>query len=175
MTNLRLIALLDARDRALFVRWVLDATAPARQARFWHMLTHAGGARVTILGALLPFLLGAGSLRAAAAQACVALAISHGIVHLMKRSVLRARPAVPARALQVTAPDQFSFPSGHSSAALTVAFTYSLAFPSLAAPLIGIATLTGISRVRLGVHYPGDVLAGQGIAILTVLLVRALL
>ena len=36
-----------------------------------------------------------------------------------------------------------------------------------------IAVLIGMSRVRLGVHYPGDVLVGQLIAIATGVAVRA--
>jgi undecaprenyl-diphosphatase len=39
-------------------------------------------------------------------------------------------------------------------------------------PLIVIATLVGASRVFLGVHYPGDVLVGQLIAIATALIIR---
>jgi undecaprenyl-diphosphatase len=36
------------------------------------------------------------------------------------------------------------------------------------------ATLVGFSRVRLGVHYPGDVLVGQALAIVSVLALRGL-
>jgi undecaprenyl-diphosphatase len=50
---------------------------------------------------------------------------------------------------------------------MAVAFGYAMAFPSLAAPLIAMAFLVGASRVFLGVHYPGDVLVGQLIAVLT--------
>jgi undecaprenyl-diphosphatase len=34
-------------------------------------------------------------------------------------------------------------------------------------PLLVLAWLVGFSRVMLGVHYPGDVLVGQAIALIT--------
>jgi undecaprenyl-diphosphatase len=54
---------------------------------------------------------------------------------------------------------------------MAVAFVYAVAFPALAAPLLMLAAAVGVSRVCLRVHYPGDVLAGQAIAILTALCV----
>lgn len=166
---------LDARDRALLGRWVLDELTPARAARAWRGLTHAGGLRVSVLAVLAPGFLGAGAVRTAAVVAGLALLLSHLVVQLVKRRVLRARPtAHAAHVAHVEVPDRFSFPSGHSCAAMSVAFAYAAAFPALAVPLTLLATLVGFSRVRLGVHYPGDVVAGQAIAIATVLALRAL-
>jgi undecaprenyl-diphosphatase len=73
----------------------------------------------------------------------------------------------------VAEPDRFSFPSGHSAAAMSVAIAYAVAYPSAAAPLIALAALVGMSRVFLGVHYPGDVLIGQLLAALTYLALPA--
>jgi membrane-associated phospholipid phosphatase len=41
-------------------------------------------------------------------------------------------------------------------------------FPVWAGPLLFLALLVGFSRVRLAVHYPSDVLAGQALAVGTV-------
>jgi membrane-associated phospholipid phosphatase len=41
-------------------------------------------------------------------------------------------------------------------------------------PLVAIAALVGLSRVCLGVHYPGDVFAGQAIALTTGFVVLAI-
>ena len=169
-----LLSRIDARDRALLGRWVLDDLTPARTARLWRALTHLGGARVSIVAVLLPYALGGMMLRTAAWQAGAALLLSHLMVQLVKRRLKRARPTVHVldRA-HADIPDQFSFPSGHSAASMSVAFAYAVAMPSLAVPLVLWATIVGFSRVRLGVHYPGDVVVGQGMAIATVLALRA--
>ena len=50
---------------------------------------------------------------------------------------------------------------------MSVAFVYATAYPALALPLVALAAAVGMSRVFLGVHYPGDVLIGQLIAVVT--------
>ena len=171
MTPASLITRLDARDRALFLRWVIGDRTPRRVMRAWTMLTHVGGARVTILAVLLPMLFAPAALQLVAIKAAWALTLSHIVVQLIKRRVLRERPSVRViSSTHVTVPDRFSFPSGHSCSVMSVAFVYAVAYPAFAWPLLLLSSLVGWSRVRLGVHYPGDVVAGQAIAIATGLL-----
>jgi undecaprenyl-diphosphatase len=157
---------LGAHDRTLFQRWAL--TDASRRARIlWTVLTNAGGATFTILAATLPLLWG-GPIATAARAALITLAVSHMIVQLIKRTVGRPRPSrTSAGAALIVEPDRFSFPSGHAAAAMSVAFVYANAYPALAVPLVVFAGAVGISRVFLGVHYPGDVLIGQLIAVAT--------
>lgn len=160
-----LLARLDAHDRALFERWVLQPDAATR--RVWRVLTHAGGTVVSLLAATLPLLWG-GEVAGAARMALATLVGSHLIVQVVKRTVGRPRPSrgLPVAAL-IAEPDRFSFPSGHAAAAMSVALAYGAGWPLLGVLLLPLALVVGMSRVVLGVHYPGDVLAGQAIALAT--------
>ena len=161
-----ILSRLDARDRALFLRWALLETASRKARLFWLALTHLGGATVTIVSAVLPLRAG-GLVETAARDALLTLVLSHILVQFVKRTVGRPRPTHDGvwRSLAAV-PDRFSFPSGHSAAAMSIAFAYAMVFPALAAVLIPVALLVGLSRVFLGVHYPGDVLMGQLLAVL---------
>lgn len=169
-----LLARLGERDRVLFGRWALTARPRSRlQHRAWLVITHCGGVSCSVSAAVLPLFLG-GDVRRAAGRAAVGLTLSHVVVQIVKRCVSRRRPSYTLRHTTLVAePPCFSFPSGHATAAMSVAFAYATAYPHLAAPLLAFAIAVGFSRIRLGVHYPGDVIAGQMIAIATDLVVRA--
>lgn len=162
---LRLIDHLSERDRGLYARWSLteDSTRVIRD--MWILITHAGGAAVSIAAVTLPLWLRPWE-RSVTWVAAASLVISHLVVQVIKRFVGRPRPDKP---VGIAHPDRFSFPSGHATSSLAVTLAYGVAFPHVAVPLVGFGLLVGWSRVALGVHYPGDVLAGQLIASATVL------
>lgn len=167
MVSATLFTRLADRDRALFARCLVDPSASRRRRLFWTVITHLGGVACSVLAATAPLLLG-GAIADAARQTLAMLVFSHLVVQVVKRTVSRPRPSNATDCVTlVVEPDRFSFPSGHSAAAMAIAVGYAIAFPSLTVPLIAIALLVGASRVVLGVHYPGDVLVGQMIAILT--------
>jgi undecaprenyl-diphosphatase len=122
-------------------------------------LTHLGGARVTVGASVALALAGDGRLAAATA---LANALSHLVVHLLKRLVARPRPcdAGGAPLALVEPPDPFSFPSGHAAAATALATTVAWAHPPAAAVLGPLAAVVCASRVRLRVHHVSDVVAG---------------
>jgi undecaprenyl-diphosphatase len=161
-----LLVRLNARDRELMLRCVIAPTAPRRSRLAWTAVTHLGGSGSTVVAAAVPWFQCC-ELHEGSRVALATLVASHLIVQLMKRTVVRSRPSGAGLLAAIREPDQFSFPSGHAAAAMSVAVGYGTAFPVLALPLLALAMLVGFSRVRLGVHFPGDVLAGQAIGVAT--------
>lgn len=162
-----LLVRLDARDRALMLRCAIPLAASRRSRLAWVAVTHLGGTGPTVAAAAVPWFQCCG-LHSASRLALTTLVVSHLLVQVMKRTVGRARPAESGMPRATVAePDRFSFPSGHAAAALSVALGYGVTFPLLALPLLLLALLVGFSRVRLGVHFPGDVLVGQALALTT--------
>lgn len=131
------------------------------------LVTHLGGAVVSILVPVTVWL-AVPTLSRAGLLAGFALALSHGLVQLIKRTVNRPRPQMPPGfETLVRAPDRFSFPSGHSAAALSVGLPLALAIGGLWGwVILGLALTIGFSRAYLGVHYPGDVVAGWLLALI---------
>jgi undecaprenyl-diphosphatase len=93
------------------------------------------------------------------ASAALALLLNQPISHL----VARPRPylAHPAHAhlLIARSPDA-SFPSDHATGAFALAVGVWLYDRTIGAILLALAAVISFSRVYVGTHYPGDVLAG---------------
>jgi len=87
---------------------------------------------------------------------------------LLKRKFKRNRPQDYLQNFQakIIPSDQFSFPSGHTAAAFVMATQAILFLPQFAVLAVLWALSVGLSRVALGVHFPGDVLAGMLLGVL---------
>lgn len=91
------------------------------------------------------------------------IVVSSIITWGMKEAVSRPRPANNDPTFTAVLDlKSNSFPSGHTSEAFSMATAVSIAYPRwyVIAPAFAYASLTGYSRLYLGVHYPSDVLAG---------------
>jgi len=68
---------------------------------------------------------------------------------------------------KVLPPDQFSFPSGHTMTAFSIALVVSYFYPPLEGVLFFLALSIAVSRIVLGMHFLSDVLAGvvMGVAL----------
>jgi undecaprenyl-diphosphatase len=91
-----------------------------------------------------------------------ALGAERLVYWLAKNSFRRRRPAniVPGYCSHIIPADEFSFPSGHTSAAFLFATAVVLVYGSLGLGLYIWAALVALSRVVLGVHFPTDTLMG---------------
>jgi undecaprenyl-diphosphatase len=129
--------------------WMVAAT---RGGDGW--LWYAMGALVVLSG-------GPERLRAVLAAA---LAVSLGITLFLKLKRLcgRKRPCTiePHCWTTLLPPDQFSFPSGHTITAFSVAISLGTFYPHLMPALLFCASSVALSRILLGMHFLSDVIAG---------------
>lgn len=154
-----------------FDQLALNALVARRRKAFYRLmrsLTHLGDDLVMIGAATGLLFLGGSALRPAAIEAVLALALSQIGVQWLRRAVARPRPQLPTGiGSLIAAHDRFSFPSGHAAVTLSVALPLASALPTPAALVVlGLAMTVGLSRVYLGMHYPGDVLMGWLVAAL---------
>ena len=95
----------------------------------------------------------------------LALATTTGLKYAFNRH----RPFVqyPNDIIQRDKVGPYSFPSGHTTAAFATATAISLTYKKwyVTLPSYAYASFVGYSRMRLGVHYPSDVLGGMVIGI----------
>lgn len=152
---------ISARDHRI-MRRIHRWHAP-RWIRLWMICATRGGDGWLWYAMLLAILLFGGPERgwaiAAAGGGC-----SFGIVLFLwlKRLTGRRRPCAiePHCWATLLPPDQFSFPSGHTIAAFSMAVPLSLFYPSLCVGLMFCALSIAVSRILLGMHFLSDVLAG---------------
>ena len=174
------IVAMDGVDRRLLLR-LATLRHPVLTLLFRTLTRVADPVPMALLGALL--LVGAFPLPEGVAGrgAALSLALAFGASQLLKRRISRPRPVLPVGfASLARAPDHFSFPSGHSAGALAVVLPVAGDLMAegrvaLAAICVVPALLVGVSRSYLGVHYPGDVVAGWALAIMAALVTHMVL
>ncbi|RNA70428.1 phosphatase PAP2 family protein [Alteribacter keqinensis] len=153
-------------DRMLF-----KAINRCKETTPYHMsmglLTHLGGAVMTVTIALLLLIVSSPAWKGAAIQSALALIISHLIVTALKKGFKRARPyLVVGNSYVIRNPLQdSSFPSGHTTAIFSLVTPYMFYFPGLILILLPLALIVAISRISIGLHYPSDVIAGAALGV----------
>ncbi|MER8188328.1 phosphatase PAP2 family protein [Kitasatospora sp. NPDC094015] len=161
-------------DRRLFNRVALSRLRGAHPVL--PRLTRAADHGVLWLGtAAVLAATGHRTARRAALRGAGALALASLTANVLaKGASRRPRPVidqVPAVRRLLVQPRTTSFPSGHSASAAAFATAVAIESPLLGLAVAPVAAGVMASRVYVGVHYPGDVLAGAalgaGLAALT--------
>ena len=155
---------ISTRDHNLMRR--LNGWRPPRWVRLWMTWASRAGDGWLWYALGLTLLLFGGPIRfmAVGAAACSA-AVSIGLFKKIKKLTGRKRPCAIGQNCWATLlpPDQFSFPSGHSMTAFSVAVPLSLFYPSLEAGLLFCALSIAFSRILLGLHFLSDVMVGSSL------------
>ncbi len=158
-------------DRSL-QRWIVEHRVGVLDPVF-QALTYAGSFGLVWL--VLALVVSGFSLRRPwlPARVAVTILIAEMSSGLLKLWIGRDRPAVatPDPEPIVHLPATASFPSGHSTVAFACATALTLAVPRLALPFYALAALIAFSRVYVGVHYPGDIVAGALLGVIVGLVV----
>src|SRR3954449_3239559 len=132
-------------------RWLRRLSTFANHGRLW-----------LVLGALLG--IRKGPTRRGAIRGLGSLALSSGIVNVVLKQLFgRVRPDLENLQSQRRLrrePGSLSFPSGHSSSAAAFVTGVAMESPLAGVALAPVAFGVGYSRVHVGVHYPGDIMAG---------------
>ncbi len=138
---------------------------PALDTAMNRVSSAADYSKLWIVAAALQAALGGRRGRRAAVAGLASVGVAAAVANLaLKPLGGRRRPErvveqVPG-ARWARMPGSTAFPSGHSASAFAYATGVGHILPIASIPLLGLAAVVSYSRVHVGVHYPGDVVAG---------------
>jgi undecaprenyl-diphosphatase len=159
-----MLSYISTRDHNLMRR--LNGWRPPRWVRIWMVLaSRVGDGWLWYAIGLILLLFGGPDRFRAVGGAVVSAAFSVTIFLQLKKLAHRKRPCAIERSCWATLlpPDQFSFPSGHSMTAFSVAVPLSLFYHPLDAGLLFCAFSIAASRIMLGLHFLSDVIVGSAL------------
>ena len=152
---------IERRDQRLMRR--TNRWRAPRWVRIWMIgATRLGDGWIWYGLGILLFIYGGPQRFSAVCAAGSAAVVGIFVFKGLKRLSQRPRPCQiePHCWSKVLPPDQFSFPSGHTMTAFSIALVVSYFYPSLEGVLFFLALSIAVSRIVLGMHFLSDVLAG---------------
>jgi undecaprenyl-diphosphatase len=157
---------IERRDHRVMRR--MNHWSAPRWVRFWMIAaTRMGDGWIWYGLAGMLFLYGGNQRYTAVCSAGAAAILGIFVFKALKKLSQRPRPCQlePHCWSKVLPPDQFSFPSGHTMTAFSIALVISYFYPSLGGGLFFLAICIAVSRIVLGMHFLSDVLAGMVIGV----------
>lgn len=137
--------------------------------RFFYILSRSADGQLYVVIGIFLAAMNRPAERSALYATVIAFILELTLYKLLKNGIRRPRPFDASHRIHflIAPPDKFSFPSGHTAAAFLMAVILSSCYAELYALFFIWASLVGISRIYLGVHYPTDVMMGALIGTLT--------
>ncbi len=149
--------------------WIQEYVRSEFFTPLWSFITTSGNGGLIWI-AITCFLLAFKKTRKVGGACALALIFSLVFTNLLiKPLVARTRPyeLIDGLVILIEKPHDFSFPSGHSSAAFAAAWVMFRCLPKrVGIPALIYAFLMAFSRLYLGVHYPSDVVGGIVLGVL---------
>jgi undecaprenyl-diphosphatase len=152
---------IERRDHRVMRR--INRWRAPRWIRYWMLAaTRMGDGWLWYSLAFVLLAFGGAQRFAAVGAAGTAALVGVAVFKILKRLSHRPRPCQiePHCWSKVLPPDKFSFPSGHTMTAFSIALVLSYFYRGVELPLYFMAVSIAISRVVLGMHFMSDVLAG---------------
>lgn len=158
----KIVRMVSSGDLKIF-HFINDSIKCKALDRLLPFLTHLGGAIITTLTCIMLMLSKKSELVSSGYKSAAALLSSHIFIHYLKKIINRPRPFLKLNGVNTFKTDlkDYSFPSGHTTAAFSICVSLALSFPAMWMALVILAFIIGLSRIYIGVHYPTDVFIGM--------------
>lgn len=157
--------LLARTDTQLFY-WLFNKTA-GRDCRLIKLISKTGDGHIYLLLGLALWLFEPQDGAIFLYTALLAYALELPVYLVLKNTFKRQRPCdlFSNFKAHLRPSDKFSLPSGHTAAAFLMASLMAHFYPSVTLLVYTWASVIGLSRVLLGVHYPSDIFAGAALGL----------